>query len=215
MPFPPYAKQSKLPLAAGESKQVRQGKKWHIAREQATHFAELGTKRTYWGAQHSPSSKRTFISNQSRWSAEILPRKGQANTDTSVLTLPLNGSSINTKYLFRCYCATSVPNDLLIPRSPSLPRGFKVHKEEGEAGRYWRRGARSDLVQHQSPSKNLWWAKFCTTELEFAPLPCRGWASQDTASDPGTFCFLQFDTSTRENLQGWQTWRLSTERLPI
>lgn len=61
-------------------------------------------------------------------------RKGQVNTDTSVLTLPLNGSSINTKYLFRCYCATSVPNDLLIPRSPSLGVSKYTRNRERLAG---------------------------------------------------------------------------------
>lgn len=162
--------QSKLPLAAG-------GEQTGQAGEEMTHskavsstlcrIRELGTKPTYSGSQHSPCSKQTFIRNQSRWSAEILPRKGQVNTDASVLTLPSNGSSINTKYLFRCYCATSVASALLI--ALSLPRGFKARREEGEARRCRLRRARSDLGQHPSPLSSPWWAKLCPTELEFAP----------------------------------------------
>lgn len=77
-------------------------------------------------------------------------RKGQVNTDTSLLTLPLNGSSINRKYLFRCYWATSVPDVLLIPRSPSLRVSKYTRKRERLAGSWWH-CARLQVVQHQSP----------------------------------------------------------------
>lgn len=88
-----------------------------------------------------------------------------------MLTLPLNGSSINTKYLFRCYCATSVPNDLLIARSASRGVSKYTRKRERLAGTDALVPTRTLCNTRARPTNSLSWAKFCTTELEFAPLP--------------------------------------------
>lgn len=150
------------------------------------------------------------MSNQLQWlCSRVMLRKGQVNTDTLVLTLPLNGSSINTKYLFRCYCATSVPNDLLILHSPSLRVSKYTRKRERLAGS-WSCCACLEVVQHQSPFNSLYMGKslhhclgVCLTGQGFARC-----GQNQTLPIESALYFLQFDTSTCEHQWGWQTWRI-------
>lgn len=134
-------------------------------------------------------------------------RKGQVNTDASVLTSPLNGSSTNTKYLFRCYCATSVPDDLLILRSPSLGVSKYTRKRERLTGSQ-RRCARLEVVQRQSPFNSLYMGKSlhgCTGVCPTGAELHRIWPTNQTLSIESALYFLRFGTSTCENLWGWQT----------
>lgn len=142
-------------------------------------------------------------------------RKGQVNTDTSVLTLPLTRSTINTKYLFHCYWATSVPNVLLILCSPSLEVSKYTRKRERLAGSR-RCCARLDVVQHQSPFSSLYVGKslhhstgVCPTRTEL----CRIQPTNQTLPTESALYFMQVHTSLCENLWGWQTWRFLSERL--
>lgn len=94
-------------------------------------------------------------------------RKGKVNTEALLLTLPSNGSSINTKYLFLCYCATSVLNSSVIFLSPSLGVSKYTRKWERLAGS-WCRCARLKVVQHRSLFSSLCTRRAFAAALEFA-----------------------------------------------